>query len=472
MPRIRLNQAIRDLFGLPVEPGDETVYIDDRYRVLRRLGEGAFSTVLLCADERKRGQLVAIKGVRTFSGAHQHSIMHEFVNARRLRHANLVSVIDTGICRTYGIYVAVEYVDGPDLVTILEREDILDVEVAAEICRQVARGLGHMHRHGLTHRDVKPDNVFLEGMHAKLGDFGASRAASVARAATVIYTPGYASPETTQGEVGIHTDAYALGALFHLAVTGKLPGQRSFRATKPAVLAAMRSRGGARADQLVRRLLAPNKSRRLVDMNVIQARFKALVKPGARRRLKDMVERANLKRDRAELEKRWAEFDRRFATAFKPFRIDFVCVHCRGPVSEAMLHCPWCAELLRFRSDASYPRYCERCDHGMHTGWAFCAWCGRQYLHDLSKVRPRRGRDRRYEDRCSDCRGPMSPYMTYCPWCGQRYTWQTRGMETDCRSCGYGVEKNLFGYCPWCGDELTRKLAAQGRERLRALRRR
>jgi hypothetical protein len=471
MPRTAtLDRATRDLFGLSLA-GDEAAYIDDRYRVLRPLGEGAFATVLLCADERRRGRLVAVKGVRTLSLGEQRSLMHEFVNARRLRHPNLVSVLDIGVSARHGVYLVLEYVDGPDLVTILEQEGTLPVDVAAEVCRQVARGLANMHRRGLVHRDVKADNVYLEGANAKLGDFGASRVAHPGGKATVIFTPGYAPPETALGQVGPEADTYALGALFHLLVTGTIPPVRTTRMRRSTVSAAMRELGGARAEQLARRLLHPQPRQRLRDLTVIRARMKAMVRPGTRRRLKALVESANLRRQRAELEKRWAEFEQRFVETFKPFGLEWVCVSCQGPASEGMLFCPWCGDLLRFRSAATFPRYCARCEHGIHDEWECCAWCGERYLGtDRNGARPTP--DRRYEDRCTRCRGRMMRYMSFCPWCAESYTWHTRGMEDECGGCGFSVERNLFAWCPWCGQLLDEHFAEQARERIARTRRR
>ncbi|RMG12295.1 MAG: serine/threonine protein kinase [Deltaproteobacteria bacterium] len=464
----RLTQQVVDLFGLEGLDEDSTAYVDDRYRILRTLGEGAFGTVLLCADEGKQGRLVAVKGLVSPSPTCQRSLMHEFVNARRLRHPQLVSVLDTGVCPRRGIYVVLEYVDGPDLVTVLDEEDRIDVDVAAEICRQIARGLSHMHRQDLVHRDVKPDNVYLEGATAKLGDFGASRARKQQGRATVIFTPGYAPPEAQRGTVGVEADAYALGALFHLAVTGRLPPTPGPRSRSPRVSPLLRRYGGARAEQLARRLLHPKPTQRLSDMQRIQQRFAALVRSNSRRKLRELVERVNLKRQRAHLEKRWAEFEQRFGEAMRPFGLDWVCVECRGPVSEGMLFCPWCGDLLRFRSDASFPRYCQRCEHGLHEAWAVCPWCGERYGATPAPG-TRRARDRRYEDHCQACSGPLMRYMSFCPWCGEGYTWHTPGMEETCPGCGFSVAGELFGYCPFCGEVLNEAFAQQASERIHSL---
>ena len=88
--------------------------------------------MILCADEKRHGELVEVKGVRTFTPVQQRSLMHEFVNARRLRHPSLVSVLGSGVCRTHGLYLVMDYVNGPDLVTILEEQDVIPVDVAAE----------------------------------------------------------------------------------------------------------------------------------------------------------------------------------------------------------------------------------------------------------------------------------------------------------------------------------------------------
>ncbi len=457
-----IDRATRDLFGLSRERG-AAEYIDDRYRVLKPLGEGAFAMVLLCADEKRKGRLVAVKGVRSISLSEQHSFMHEFVNARRLRHPNLVSVLDIGVSARHGVYLVLEYVDGPDLVTILDSEGPLPTDVAAEICRQVARGLMHMHERGLIHRDIKPDNVYLHGGRAKLGDFGASRAAAPRAIATVIFTPGYAPPETAQGKVGPGSDTYALGALFHLLVTGEMPPPRTSRMRRSPISSLVREKAGARAANLTSRLLHPRVEMRLTDLARIQRRFEALAKAGSRRRLKTIVERADLRRQRADIEKRWWEFEQRFSGFFKPFPLDWVCVECQGPASEGMLFCPWCGDLLRFRSVATFPRYCARCEHGLHNEWVCCPWCGERYsVH--SDGRPNLS-DRRYEDTCSNCRGRMMRYMSFCPWCAEAYTWHTRGMDDTCEDCGYSIERALFGWCPWCGKLLDEDFAKQARER-------
>ena len=466
----RFTERVRDFFGLEGLDEDATAYVDDRYRILRTLGEGAFGSVLLCADEKRRSALVAIKSLVSPSPTSQRSLMHEFVNARRLRHPHLVSVLDTGFCPKRGIYVVLEYVDGPDLVTLLDEEGRIEVDVAAEVCRQVARGLAHMHRVGLVHRDVKPDNVYLEGARAKLGDFGASRARNHPGRATVIFTPGYAPPETQRGTVDEAADAYALGALFHLAVTGKLPPVPGPRSRTPRVSALMRRYGGARAERLALRLLHPLPAKRLTDMRTIRERFARLTRSTSRRKLRELVERINLKRQRAQLERRWAEFEQRFGEALAPFRLHWVCVECRGPVSEGMLFCPWCGDLLRFRGDASFPRYCRRCEHGMHESWPVCPWCGERY-DTPGSCRPKKGGDRRYEERCDTCRGPLMRYMSFCPWCGESYTWHTRGMEGRCGECGFSVATELFGYCPFCGALLDETFAGQARERIRLIER-
>ncbi len=459
MPALR-RSALSHV-SLWAEAHDGAVYVDDRYRVLRPLGEGAFATVMLCADERHRGRLVAVKGVSALSITHQGSLMHEFVNARRMRHPNLVSVVDTGLCPRFGLYLVLEYVDGPDLVRLLDAHDHLAPDVAAELCRQIARGLAHMHRYGLVHRDVKPDNVYLEGARAKLGDFGASRGSAAGRA-TVIFTPGYAPPETSLGQFAETTDAYALGAFFHLAVTGKLPGARTSRARLPSVHALLRRRGGARAHQLASRLLSPAVESRLWDMSVIASRFARLVKPGTRSRLKALVAQANLERDRAVLERRWEEFEHRHPSGLAPFGVQWVCVRCQGPVSESMLMCPWCGDLLRFRTDASFPRYCARCEHGVHENWRFCPWCHEDFHH--GQADGKRHGDRRYTDHCVDCQQPLMPFSSCCPWCRADYTWKVPEMNDTCSECGWTVAGELFGWCPWCGLELDETLSAQAEE--------
>ncbi|MDF1564153.1 MAG: serine/threonine-protein kinase [Deltaproteobacteria bacterium] len=462
MPAFRSSEL--SFPSLIEEARSHAVHVDDRYRVLRPLGSGAFATVMLCADERRHGRLVAVKGVSALSITHQGSLMHEFVNARRMRHPNLVSVLETGLCPRFGLYLVLEYVDGPDMVKIIDEHGHVAPDIAAEVCRQIAKGLAHMHRHGLVHRDVKPDNVYLEGARAKLGDFGASRGSGGGNA-TVIFTPGYAPPETAYGEFAEATDAYALGAFFHLAVTGKLPPSRTLRARNASVSPLLRKRGGARAHQLVSRLLTPVADWRLSDMEVISRRFALLVKPSTRQRLRRLVERANLERDRADLERRWEEFEHKHHAALSPFGVKWVCVRCQGPVSEAMLMCPWCGDLLRFRSEATFPRYCARCEHGIHENWRYCPWC-HETFHQGSGDGQRHG-DRRYTDHCDGCHKPLMPFSSCCPWCQKEHRWEVPGMEKHCKGCGWTVIGELFAWCPWCGLEQNEKFAAQAEERIK-----
>jgi len=459
--------APTDIFRALLDP-NEAIYIDERYRVLKSLGQGSFANVVLCADEKRRGRLVAIKAVSALSLTHQQALMHEFVSARRLRHPNLVSMLATGVCARFGIYLVLEYVDGPSLVELIDSMDHLAPDLAADICAQIARGLTHMHKRGVVHRDVKADNVFLEESRVRLGDFGASRAAGQGRA-TIMYTPGYCPPETNLGSVDIATDAYSLGALFHLVVTGGLPPARSARARRADLSPLLRRRAGARAEALALRLLAPSADERLTDMRVITRRFSAMVRPRSRKSLRSLVQRANQLRDRATLESRWADFETQHRKHFSPFGIKFICVRCSGPVSEAMRSCPWCGDGLRFRGDASFPRYCNRCEHGIHDSWGHCAWC-HQPFPGASGDKRKHG-DRRYTERCQRCAGPMIPFSSACPWCEENYSWTLPGFSQHCPSCEFSVDPEIFGWCPWCGDELNHKFTQEAEERVRLLQR-
>jgi serine/threonine-protein kinase len=148
--------------------------------------------------------------------------------AASLSHPNIVTVIDRGEHEGRQ-YIVFEYVDGDNLKEVIGRSGPLPVERVLALGIQVASGLAFAHEKGLVHRDVKPQNVLLNGSGtAKVTDFGIARSLTVGRGVTqtgtVLGTSDYIAPEQAQGApVGERTDVYSLGVVVYELLTGELP---------------------------------------------------------------------------------------------------------------------------------------------------------------------------------------------------------------------------------------------------------
>jgi serine/threonine-protein kinase len=202
----------------------------DRYELTELVGTGGMSSVYKAHDTLLERN-VALKIL------HDHySDDDEFVerfrrearSAAQLSHPNIVTVIDRG--ETGGRqFIVFEYIEGENLKELLVRSGRLSVERALELALEIARGLAFAHEHGLIHRDVKPQNVLLNGDgKAKVTDFGIARSRDVERGVTqtgtVLGTSNYIAPEQASGQtVGAQTDVYSLGVVLYELLVGDVP---------------------------------------------------------------------------------------------------------------------------------------------------------------------------------------------------------------------------------------------------------
>ena len=153
--------------------------------------------------------------------------------ATALSHPNIVAVYDLGQTVEGTLYIAMEYVDGPSLRSLIERGGPLPVARTLTIARQLASALSLAHRHGIIHRDLKPHNVMLaqtaDGQQiAKLVDFGIAKTFEEGTQLTIAgFTPGtpqYMSPEQAEGRVvDARSDIYSLGIVIYEMLTGQVP---------------------------------------------------------------------------------------------------------------------------------------------------------------------------------------------------------------------------------------------------------
>ena len=194
--------------------------LSERYELEELVGTGGMSSVFR-AHDRLLDRKVALKVLHQ-----QYSDDAEYVERFRrearavaaLSHPNIVTVIDRGEHEGRQ-FIVFEYVDGENLKQLIERRGPAPVATALELAIADRRGLSFAHQQGLVHRDVKPQNVLLNGDgQAKVTDFGIARSLDVqhgmTQTGTVLGTSDYIAPEQAQGQrVDEHTDVYSLGVV-------------------------------------------------------------------------------------------------------------------------------------------------------------------------------------------------------------------------------------------------------------------
>ena len=228
---------------------DPGTYLYDRYIVGNVIGYGGFGVTYVGWDA-KLEQKVAIKEylpseystrmpgqsrVTVFGGNkadHYKTGMSKFVDeAKRLAKCTntdgIVKIFDA-FEENDTAYIIMEYLEGETLADRLKREKTIPEDEAVKMMLPVMHSLEIVHKEGIIHRDIAPDNIFLtKDGSVKLIDFGASRYAntSQSRSLTVIIKPGYSPEEQyrSRGDQGPHTDVYAVAATLYKMITGKTP---------------------------------------------------------------------------------------------------------------------------------------------------------------------------------------------------------------------------------------------------------
>jgi eukaryotic-like serine/threonine-protein kinase len=207
---------------------DTETVVDGRYRVLHRVGSGGMAEVY-CAQDLQLGRKVALKVLyRRFAEDQEfvERFRREASSAAGLQHQHVVSVYDRGeYDGTY--YIAMEYLDGRSLKTIIREEAPLAPERAIDLTIQVLRAARFAHRRGIIHRDFKPQNVIVDAEgRAKVTDFGIARAGAsdMTQTGSIMGTAQYLSPEQAQGEaVSAASDLYSIGIILYEMLTGRVP---------------------------------------------------------------------------------------------------------------------------------------------------------------------------------------------------------------------------------------------------------
>ncbi|HUW27648.1 MAG TPA: protein kinase [Sulfuriferula sp.] len=199
-----------------------------RYEIAAEIGHGAMGTVYKAHDPLIE-RTVALKTIR-LDLSHQarqvfeERFYREAKSAGRLNHPNIVTIYDVG--ETDGsAYIAMEYLEGESLDTLLDNNIRLSLDRIAHIALQIANGLAYAHQHGVIHRDVKPANIILmrRGRVVKITDFGIAQipANTQTKGGALLGSPRYMSPEQVQGKVvDGRSDVFSLGVVLYEMLTG------------------------------------------------------------------------------------------------------------------------------------------------------------------------------------------------------------------------------------------------------------
>ncbi|WP_408998681.1 protein kinase domain-containing protein [Syntrophus buswellii] len=220
---------------------DDTVILQEteikptigRYEISRELGRGAMGTVYLGKDP-KINREVAIKTLR-YEEIEEERLLEtkkrfflEAEAAGKLSHPNIVTIYDVGEDSDLA-YMAMELLDGTDLVRYCSRESLLPIPEVVRIVGLVAGALDYAHRNGVVHRDIKPSNIMiLNNGEIRVADFGIARVMSSSKTQTgaVLGTPSYMSPEQISGQkIDGRSDLFSLGVVFYEMLTGEKPFQ-------------------------------------------------------------------------------------------------------------------------------------------------------------------------------------------------------------------------------------------------------
>jgi eukaryotic-like serine/threonine-protein kinase len=264
--------------------------IADRYELKETVGTGGMSTVY-CAFDTLLERNVALKILHDQYGKDEEYVERFRREARavaQLSHPNIVTVIDRGE-ENGRQFIVFELVDGENLKELVDRGGPLPVRRVLELGLQVGRALAFAHAQGLVHRDVKPQNVLLNGDgRAKVTDFGIVRsldAVGHTETGTVLGTSHYIAPEQARGErVDAQTDVYSFGVVLYELLAGAVPypgdnflsvAMKHVNEPVPSVLDA-RPDTPLRLATLIERSLAKQPAERPASMDEVVAELEAV----------------------------------------------------------------------------------------------------------------------------------------------------------------------------------------------------
>src|SRR4029453_790386 len=209
-----------------------TAAIGHQYELEDEIGRGGMSVVYRARDFRlnRRVAIKVLPPELAYDVAIRMRFPREAQRAAQLSHAHIVPIYDVGE-RDGLAYFVMAVITGGNLASLLAREPRQPIEEGRRVLREVADALNYAHLRGVIHRDIKPDNILLDGDsgRAVVTDFGIAQAmeagARLPRPGIAVGTPTYMSPEQAEGERDLdgRSDIYSLGVLGYQMLTGRVP---------------------------------------------------------------------------------------------------------------------------------------------------------------------------------------------------------------------------------------------------------
>ena len=203
--------------------------LDNRYKLTDFIGQGGMALVYKALDQRTH-HAVAIKILKPEYKNDEEFLRRferEALAASKVSHHNIVNLLDVGAQDNYR-YLVLEYVEGRTLKEIIDEKGALPPVTAVQIAIRLLSALQHMHKNGIIHRDIKPQNILIHADgHVKVSDFGIARLAgsgTISKSDMVMGSVHYFSPEQAQGqEVTEASDIYSAGVVLYEMLTGTVP---------------------------------------------------------------------------------------------------------------------------------------------------------------------------------------------------------------------------------------------------------
>jgi serine/threonine protein kinase len=213
-------------------------FFKQRYRLIKRLGRGSTSVVYQAIDEQA-GAKHAIKIIRPEYVGNNPTAARAYLSQAKaafaLRHANIVTITDSGISDESLLFLVMDFIDGASLAEILSRSGPLTPAAAFEYLKGIGNGLSCAHSAGILHGDLKPRNILImDGQSpaeaVRITDFGLSAiksgkfGESTEEAGGLLRSPVYLAPEEwSEDQPDARSDIYSLGVILYQMLTGDPP---------------------------------------------------------------------------------------------------------------------------------------------------------------------------------------------------------------------------------------------------------